>query len=66
MTDLDMDDEGTRVAVQIHEQWPFIPVEEARDYYHSLAKEFTPTPEGAVRISLWVLKRVLDHEGVGP
>lgn len=51
-------EEATRTAQQIHEQWPSIPVDEARDFYISLG-HIGPA-EGAVRMSLWVLARVID------
>jgi hypothetical protein len=53
-------DEGTRVGEEIHAMWPFIPMEAARDYYYSLGH--VQISEGTIKIALWVLKRVLDHE----
>ena len=50
-----------RVGRQIHEQWPFIELEEARLFYRSLGH--ISASEGSVRVSLWVLHRVLQHEG---
>lgn len=52
--------ESHRVARQIHEQWPFIPEDEARKFYESLCG--VSVAEGSVRVSLWVLKRVIEHK----
>jgi len=54
-----MSDESTRTARQIHEQGPYIPEDEARDFYISLGH--ISSAEGSVRICLWVLARVLEH-----
>lgn len=53
--------EANRVADQVHEEWPFIPAEAARKFYRSLG--FIQAGEGSVRMSLWVLARVLEHRG---
>ena len=53
------DTEAGRVAHQIHTQWPFIAEDEARAFYESLGH--ISASEGTVRISLWVLKRVIEH-----
>lgn len=52
--------EPGRVAQQIADEWPFIDREEARAFYLSL--EHIPAAEGAVRVSLWVLARVIEHK----
>lgn len=52
--------EAKRMADFIHEQWPHIPREDAFEFYKGLAH--IPAAEGSVKTSLWVLKRVLDHE----
>ena len=52
--------EAGRVAAQIHAQWPFIPEAEARAFYLSLVG--ISGAEGAVRVSLWVLARVLQEK----
>jgi hypothetical protein len=54
--------EARRVAAQIHAEWPFIPEAEAKAFYLSLGH--TPPGEGAVRVSLWVLARVLREKAV--
>ena len=56
----DPTDEARRVAQQIHKQWPFIPEQEALEYYHTLYG-ISPA-EGAVRVSLWCLKRVIEYK----
>lgn len=52
--------EAERVATQIHEQWPFIPWEEAVKFYEGL--NHIPAAEAAVRVSLWVLQRVIEEK----
>ena len=52
--------EANRVARQIHEQWPFIPEDEALKFYRTLYG--ISSAEGAVRVSLWVLARVIEHK----
>ncbi len=54
--------ESVRVATQIHEQWPFIPMDEAREFYRTLICD---AAEGSVRVSLWVLKRVIENKMLG-
>lgn len=53
-------DEAHRVAAQIHEHWPFIPEADALAYYHTLWG--ISSAEGAVRVSLWCLKRVIENK----
>lgn len=53
------DTEPGRVAQQIHDQWPFIPKEDAFEFYESLFG--ISAAEGSVRVSLWVLQRVIEH-----
>jgi len=53
-------DEASRVAQQIHNQWPFIPEEDAKAFYLSLG--MITVGEGTVRVSLWVLARVIEHK----
>lgn len=50
--------EAARVARQIHTDWPFIPEDDARQFYLSL--QGISGAEGAVRVSLWVLARVIE------
>lgn len=52
--------EAGRTADQIHAQWPFIPKEEAKAFYLSLG--FISGAEAAVRVSLWVLAKVLQEK----
>lgn len=54
------DSEARRVAAFIHEQWDFIPEEDAFEFYVGLG--YCPISEGSVKISLWCLKRVLEHQ----
>lgn len=56
----DYSGEATRTAEQIHAQWPFIPMAEAKEFYLSLG-HIEPA-EASVRISLWVLARVLTEK----
>lgn len=52
-------EESLRVATQINDQWPFIPLVEARTFYENLGH--INAAEGSVRVSLWVLAKVLHH-----
>lgn len=51
--------EAIRVAEQIHGEWPYISVEDAQAFYVNLGH--IGPGEGSVRMSLWVLARVLEH-----
>lgn len=53
--------EARHVAKFIHEQWPYIPEDDAFEFYVSLGH--IAISEGSVKVSLWCLKRVLEHEG---
>ncbi len=52
--------EARRMASFIHEQWPFIPENDAFEFYVGLGH--IAISEGAVKTSLWCLKRVLEQE----
>ena len=54
--------EAHRVAAFIHEHWPFIPEDDAFEFYLDLGQ--IAVGEGSVKVSLWVLKRVLEHERI--
>lgn len=54
------DSEARRMGIYIHELWPFIPEQDAYEFYWSLGH--TGPAEGSVKVALWVLKRVLEHE----
>jgi hypothetical protein len=55
-------DEAVHTADFLHKQWPFIDVEEATVFYRELGA--VPGHVGAILISLWTLKKVLDHEKI--
>lgn len=57
-------DESRRVAEQIHSQWPYIEVAEAQKFYESLGH--ISAAEGTVRVGLWVLAKVLQHQQANP
>ena len=59
---MDYSEEAARVGVQAHDQWPSIPADEASDFYVSLG-HISPG-EGAVRMTLWVLARLLQPRSI--
>lgn len=54
------DSEARRMGAYIHGLWPFIPEQGAYEFYWGLGH--TGPAEGAAKLSLWVLKQVLEHE----